>query len=127
MFDLNNIEKKQNIKFPEEYKQLYQSNFRAFNDKMEIDTKEGIYRIYKFLSAAEINDILEELYDLLGYDIIPIAEIDYGDYICLYYRGEARDPVIIYWNYELALENAEEGITYLYSSIHEFITNTTRL
>jgi hypothetical protein len=127
MLNLDCIEKKQNIKFPEEYKQLYQSNFVTLNDRMEINTKEDIFRIRKFLSATEISDILEEFYDFLGYDIIPVAEIDYGDYICLYYKEDAEEPSIIYWDYELALENAEEGISYLYSNAHEFITDITRL
>lgn len=32
----DNIEKKQNIKLPEEYKQLYQSNFKQFNNRGKI-------------------------------------------------------------------------------------------
>lgn len=122
MYSLENIEKKQNIKFPEEYKWLYQSNFKDIDNKIEIHTRDVIFCIKKFLTATEINDILEEFYNFLGYDIIPIAETDYDDYICLYYRQNILKPSIIYWDYELALENPKEGILFLYNSIYEFKT-----
>ena len=32
-----------------------------------------------------------------------------------------QNPEIVYWNYELALENPIEGITLLYSSMDELI------
>lgn len=83
MYTLNDIEKKQNIKFPEEYKRLYQSDFKEFSNRLEI--------------------------------------------ICLYYRENRENPSIIYWNYELAIENSAEGLTFLFSSLHEFITNTIKL
>ena len=123
MFNLDNIEKKQNIKLPEAYKKFYQSYFEKFNNRMEIHVNDDVFIIQKFLSAAEINDILDEFYDFWGYDIVPIAETDYEDYICLYYRDTAKNPSIVYWNYELALENPSEGISFLYGSIREFVTN----
>lgn len=127
MFDLDIIEKKQNIKFPEEYKRLYQSDFKEFSNRLEIHVNDDVFRICKFLSAIEISDILVEFYDFWGYDIVPIAETDYEDYICLYYKENRKNPSIVYWNYELALENSTEGITFLYGSMHEFITNIIKL
>ena len=127
MYTLNDIEKKQNIKFPEEYKRLYQSDFKEFNNRLEFHVNDDVFRIYIFLSVAEINNLLEEFYDFWGYDIVPIAETDYEDYICLYYRENRENPSIIYWNYELALENSTEGITFLFSSLNEFIANTIKL
>ena len=127
MFDLDIIEKKQNIKFPEEYKRLYQSDFKEFSNRLEINVNDDVFRICKFLSAIEISDILAEFYDFWGYDIVPIAETDYEDYICLYYKENRKNPSIVYWNYELALENSTEGITFLYGSMHEFITNIIKL
>lgn len=127
MFDLDNIEKKQNIKFPEEYKRLYQSNFKGFSNSLEIHINDDVFSIRKFLSAIEISDILMEFYDFWGYDIVPIAETDYEDYICFYYKENAENPSIIYWNYELALENSAEEITFLYDSMHEFIINIIKL
>ncbi len=123
MITLCDIEKKQNIRFPEEYKQLYQSGFKEFTGKMELCVNDDVFNIHKFLSVSEIKDILAELYDFFGYNIVPIVETDLEDYICLYYRNDIINPSIVYWNYELALENSSEGITDLYDNIHEFITN----
>lgn len=74
------------------------------------------------MTIIEINDILEEFYDFFGYDIVPVAETDDDNYICLYYKENMKKPSIVYWNYELALENPEEGILFLYDSIYEFET-----
>lgn len=85
-----------------------------------------MFCINKFLNSVEINDVLEEFYDFFGYDIVPIAKTDYDDYICLDYRRNVEKPSIIYWNYELALENSEEGILFLYDNIHEFANKLKR-
>lgn len=75
-----------------------------------------------FLRTGFVEKIPEEFYDFMGYDIVPIAETDDDDYICLYYRENMKNPSIVYWNYELALENPEEGILFLYDSMYEFET-----
>lgn len=123
MINLDYIEKKQNIILPEEYKHLYQSNYKEFSKCVKIQVKDEDFGICRFLSATEINDILLEFYDFWGYDIVPIVETKYKDYICLYYKESRQNPSIVYWNYELALESSAEGITFLYDSMHKFITD----
>ena len=120
MISLECIEKKQNIKFPEAYVELCQSNFYGIS-KMNIQVDEDSININKFLDANEINDVLDEFYDYFGYDIVPIAEVEYEDFICLDFRVNKQNPEIVYWNYELALENPIEGTTLLYSSMNELI------
>ncbi len=46
---------------------------------MELHVNDDVFRIYKFLSAVEINSLLDAFYDFWGYDIVPIAETDYED------------------------------------------------
>lgn len=65
---------------------------------------------------------MDEFFDYWGYDIIPVVEAEYEDYICLWYKDNRNEPSNIYWNYELALENLVEGILFLYDSMHELIT-----
>jgi len=120
MYSLESIEKKQSIKFPEEYKRLYQSDFKNINNRIEIQIEDDVFCINKFLSANEINDVLQEFFDFFGYDIVPVAVTDCDNYICLYYRENMRNPSVVYWNYELALENPQEGILFLYDSMREF-------
>ena len=121
MISLYNIEKKLNIRFPKVYMELYESDFEEIR-KIQIQADEDYIIIKKFLKAQEIDEILDEFFDYWGYDIIPVAEAEYGDYICLWYKDNRNEPSIIYWNYELALENPVEGILFLYDSIHELIT-----
>jgi len=123
MIDFDNIEKRYNIKLPKEYKQFYQYAIKEINNKIELHIENDILNIKKFLTVSEINDISEEYYDFFGYDIIPIAETDYGDYICLYYKGNTQNPSIIYWDYELAAESghSSDGVSVLYKDIFQFI------
>ena len=51
---MDTIEKKQNIIFPEEYKRLYQSDFKEFSNRLEFHVNDDVFRIRKFLSVAEI-------------------------------------------------------------------------
>lgn len=84
-----------------------------------IHAGDEVFHIRKFLTATEINDVLEEFYDFFGYDIIPIAETDSDDYMCLYYKKNRECPSVIYWDYELALINSEEAIFFLYDTMYE--------
>lgn len=91
MYSLESIEKKRNIKFPEKYKQLYQSNFKEIDNRIEIHAGNDVFCISKFLTIIEINDILEKFYDFFGYGIVPVAETDDYNYICLYYRENMKN------------------------------------
>ena len=53
MVSLVCIEKKQNIKFPEVYTKLYQSNFKGIS-KMKIQIDEDSINIRKFLNAMKL-------------------------------------------------------------------------
>lgn len=121
MYSLDSIEKKQNIKLPEEYKQLYNSDFNGISGNLEIYVNKEYIKICQFLRVDEIYEILEEDFDFFGYDIVPIAKTDYNDYICLYYAENVETPVIIYWDYELSTIHPKEGIFYLYNNISKFI------
>ena len=50
---------------------------------MKIQIDEDSINIRKFLNANEINDVLDEFYDYFGYDIVPIAEVEYEDFYML--------------------------------------------
>lgn len=97
-----------------------QIDFKEIYAGIEIQAGDDVLCINKFLTDAEIEDALKEYYDFWGYDIIPIAVTDYDDYICLYYKDESDNPSIIYWNYELVLENEKEGIVFLYGNMSQF-------
>ncbi len=120
MCTLKSIEKKQNIVFPSEYKKLYEDKFAICGGRHTVYFGNDILDISKFLLVSEINLVIDELFDILGYDIIPIAETDYEDYICLYYKDSREKPSVVYLNYELAMESDEEAIQVLYDNLSEF-------
>ena len=93
---------------------------------MEIHAGDDRFIISKFLTVTEMIDILDEFYDMLGYDVVPIAETSYDDYICLYFKENMKQPSIVYWNYELALENPDEGILLLFEDLDEFCGTSDR-
>ena len=103
------------------YRTSYQSDFINFNGRREIHVNDDSFVIQKILSVDEINKLLDEFYDFWGYDIVPIAETDNEDYICLFFKENGKNPSVIYWNYELALEDSSEGITTLYDNVGDFL------
>lgn len=121
MCTLESIEKKQNILYPSEYKSLYKEKFVISGNRHKIYAGNDVFNINKFLIASEVCSIIDGLYDFFGYDLIPIAETDDGDYICLYYKDSRRNPSVAYWNYELAMENDDESISILYDSLSELL------
>ena len=69
-YKLYDIEKKQSIKLPERYKQLYQSNFQDISVRLTVQINEEAFNIKKFITVTEIIHALDEFYDFWGYDII---------------------------------------------------------
>lgn len=121
MCTLESIEKKQNIVFPSEYKTLYNHKFAILKERHPICVNDDVFNISRFLLLSEINLLIDEFYDILGYDIIPIAETDYEDYICLYYKDSREKPSVVYLNYELAMEGDSEAVQVLYGSLSELL------
>lgn len=71
-------------------------------------SKFGCYDIDVVLS--QIEERLTENEDLVGYELLPIAELFAGDYICLDYRENKGNPDICIWSHE---ESGElEPVTY---------------
>lgn len=54
MYSLERIEQEHKIKFPKEYKQLYQCNFKEIDSRIEIYEKNDVFLIEKFLNATQI-------------------------------------------------------------------------
>lgn len=96
MTNLNNIEKKQNIKSPTEYINLYESNFSKIHSDAKIQLGKNLFSIQRFLHVNKIINALDENYDFGGHDFIPIAETNDTDYICLYYKRSRDQPTIVY-------------------------------
>lgn len=121
MSNLYIIEKRYNIKLPLLYKQEYMCNFNNLNKNLVLSKNEKFF--LKFLDVENILDILNDNFDLFGYDIIPFAKTEYDDYICFFYENTRYNPKVIFFAYDLSVINKEDAIFYLYNSFNEFFLN----
>lgn len=55
---------------------------------------------------SQIGERLTDNLDLIGIEMLPIAEISGGDYLCIDYRKNAMMPTICLWFHELSGEFA---------------------
>ncbi|EKY5046501.1 SMI1/KNR4 family protein, partial [Listeria monocytogenes] len=77
------------------------------------DNELGMYDID--VTLTQLEDRLTDNEDLIGVDILPIAVLFAGDFVCLDFRKDRNNPNVVVWNHE---ESAElEPVTY-------FVTNT---
>ncbi|CAH0172849.1 hypothetical protein SRABI84_01221 [Peribacillus simplex] len=132
---LSEKERKWRIKLPSEYKEFIKKNNGAVPIKDSFVCNNHCYVIDRFLcilkvtgqSDDEFYDIgvvrtqLEERIvsdeDLVGVELLPIAFLFAGDFVCLDYRGNNEEPSVCVWNHE---ESADlEPVTYFASNNFE--------
>lgn len=83
------------------------------------ETKEGWYDIS--VVESQIGERLTDNGDLIGVEVLPIAELFAGDYVCLDYRKNKEAPCVCIWS------NDESGdfdpVTYkVANTFTDFIT-----
>ena len=83
------------------------------------DNTFGMYDID--VTLTQLEERLTDNEDLIGVDILPIAVLFAGDFICLDFREDIENPNVVVWNHE---ESAElEPITYFVANtFSEFIS-----
>ena len=52
------------------------------------------------LQKSQIGERLTDNEDLIGVEVLPIAELFAGDYVCLDYRKSKEKPSICVWSHE---------------------------
>jgi len=62
------------------------------------ETKNGWYDIS--VVESQIGERLTDNEDLIGVEILPIAELFAGDYLCLDYRENKKNPCVCVWSHE---------------------------
>ena len=87
--------------------------------KTPCDNTFGMYDID--VTLTQLEERLTDNEDLIGVDILPIAVLFAGDFICLDFREDIENPNVVVWNHE---ESAElEPITYFVANtFSEFIS-----
>lgn len=122
MSEISKFEKTHNISFPSGYKEYYLvSNNHNYEPISIVYKGNDVFNLRRILTIDEISKVIDEFRDLLGYDLIPIAEMDYEDYLCFDFKNNQREPSVVYWNYELALENPDDATTLVFNDFQEFL------
>ena len=122
-------EKKWRLCLPVEYKEFIMKYNGGSPAKNSFDYNNHSYAIVRFLCIlknvrennmgwydisvveSQIGERLTENEDLIGIEVLPIAELFAGDYLCLDFRKDKVNPTICVWNHE---ESSEfEPRTYL--------------
>ena len=82
------------------------------------DTRSGWYDIS--VVESQIGERLTDNEDLVGIEVLPIAELFAGDYVCLDFRKQEDMPCVCVWSHE---ESGDfEPVTYkVASTFSEFI------
>ncbi|MEC1548276.1 SMI1/KNR4 family protein [Bacillus rugosus] len=125
---IKEVEEKLKIKFPTDYKEFIKDH----NGCSPIDKKVVLFQdsresINNLLSIGDPNrpiDLLstiDNVKDRLVDKIIPFATDAGGNLFCFDYRMSAQEPVIVFWDHEIAYEDKESSISYVCDSFTELI------
>ena len=116
---INSIEKYYRIKFPETYIKFLMNYNGAIPVKNTFEFDGHSYLVERFLSIlgdkineieegwsdieviiTQIDERLVDDRDMVGMNIIPIAVLFAGDYVCLDFRNESKFPCVCIWYHE---------------------------
>lgn len=115
---LNKEERLWRIKLPEEFRAFIKLNNGGIPTKTTFQCRNHSYAIDRFLCVLEnadysdlgvydidvvLSQIEERLTDndeLVGVELLPIAVLFAGDFICLNFKNKLVEPTIVIWNHE---------------------------
>ena len=115
---LSEKEGKWRINLPDTYKEFIKKYNGGTPIKDSFKCKNHIYAIDRFLCILKVTgERDDEYYDigvvrtqlderivfdenLVGTELLPIAVLFAGDFVCLDYRNNAKEPIVCVWNHE---------------------------
>jgi len=121
-------EKAWRVKLPYLYKEFVKKFGGGIPEKCSFTCNRHEYAIDRFLcilseyrthqlgdydigvTITQIEDRLSDNPDLLGTELVPIAVLFAGDFICLDYRNSKENPSICVWSHEES--GVDEPVTY---------------
>lgn len=132
-------EKKWRLRFPEDYKQFLMNYNGGIPQEKTFFCENREYAITRFLCIikniketnlgwydigvveSQIGERLTNNEDLIGIEVLPIAELFAGDYLCLDFREDKNMPRVCIWSHEESREY-EPMIYCVADSFTEFLT-----
>lgn len=118
--DIQRKEEMWRVKLPPDYRRFLKEHNGGVPKECEFKGEHSgrVYMVEKFLSIIKAEDYnklgdrdidvihtqlderLSANEDLVGYDMLPIAQIFAGDYVCLDYRENCDQPSVCVWSHE---------------------------
>ena len=116
--DIVEREKKWRLVLPKSYKDFVKKNNGGIPEEGGFVFNNHNYAIVRFLGIinnfkenefgwydisvveSQIGERLTENMDLIGVEVLPIAEIFAGDYVCLDFRDNNENPIVCIWFHE---------------------------
>lgn len=111
-------ERKWRLKLPTDYKEFIANYNGGIPNERLFECNEHDYTITRFLCMlnnvqetsngwydisvveSQIGERLTGNEDLIGVDVLPIAALSTGDYVCLDYRACRERPLVCVWSYD---------------------------
>ena len=84
------------------------------------DSKNGAYDISVVLTQLD-ERIVSDL-DYTGYEIVPIAALFGGDFVCMDFRENPKAPTIVVWDHEMS-DDLSPVVELVSNSMDEFLKN----
>lgn len=132
------FEKSYRVKLPQEYLEVLQTgnggvptkktfvvdDFERLIERMlcllpkpKEDEENGWYDLSVVISQLDLRLIDDE--ELVGINVIPIAALFGGDYVCLDFREDPKSPSVAVWDHEMS-EELEPALEPVADSFGEF-------
>ncbi|AXC53658.1 MULTISPECIES: SMI1/KNR4 family protein [Bacillus] len=125
---IEEVEEKLKIKFPTDYKEFIKDHngCSPINKKVVLfqDSRESINNLLSMGDPTRPIDLLstiDNVKDRLVDKIIPFATDAGGNLFCFDYRMSSQEPVIVFWDHEIAYEDKESSICYVCDSFTELM------
>ncbi|WJF85422.1 SMI1/KNR4 family protein [Bacillus subtilis] len=125
---IKEVEEKLKIKFPTDYKEFIKDHngCSPINKKVVLfqDSRESINNLLSMGDPTRPIDLLstiDNVKDRLVDKIIPFATDAGGNLFCFDYRMSSQEPVIVFWDHEIAYEDKESSICYVCDSFTELM------
>lgn len=125
---IEEVEEKLKIKFPTAFKEFIKDH----NGCSPIDKKVFLFQnsresINNLLSIGDptrpidLLNTIDNVKDRLVDKLIPFATDAGGNLFCFDYRMSSQEPVIVFWDHEIAYEDKESSICYVCDSFTELM------
>ena len=119
---IESVEHRLQITLPEDYKQFVLKYDGGYPNHFKVDGKVEIFNNLISLAENEYNniyEILEDLQDRIGDQLVPFAEDGFGNLLCFDYSA---DKNIVFWDHEKNHDDFKES-TFVCFSFSSLIGN----